>query len=217
MTETAMEFFAAGFLQPDKLIAGGGLLLVSFIIFAECGLLFGVIFPGDTLLVAVGVLAAQGQFSIYAALLAIVLSAALGGMAGFYIGRKYGPRLFTRQDGLFFRKEYINRAERFYEKHGGKTIAMARFVPVVRTFAPVVAGIGNMKVAKFTWFNAVGSLLWGVSITMLAYYFGSQFPWITNNIEYVFLLALPFILGPPAYHLAVNASLFNKKKDIKTK
>ena len=199
-----IELFAAGFFDPEKLIVSGGLLLIAAIIFAECGLLFGVVFPGDTLLVAVGVFAAQGQFSILTAISVIVISAILGGISGYYIGHKAGPRLFTKEDGMFFRREYIQKAEDFYEKHGGKTIALARFVPVVRTFAPVVAGIGNMNLGRFMFYNLLGSLAWGISITLVAYYLGGKFPFIVNHIEYVFLFAIPFILGPPLFHIWQN-------------
>lgn len=199
-----IDLFAGGFFDPEKLIISGGLLLIAAIIFAECGLLFGVVFPGDTLLVAVGVLAAQGQFSILTAILVIVVSAILGGVAGYYIGHKAGPKLFTKKDGVFFRHEYIQKAEDFYEKHGGKTIALARFVPVVRTFAPVVAGIGSMNLNRFMVYNIIGSVAWGASITLIAYYLGGKFPFIVNNIEYVFLFAIPFILGPPIYHIWQN-------------
>jgi membrane-associated protein len=192
---------AAGFFDPEQLVVSGGLLLIAAIIFAECGLLFGVIFPGDTLLVAVGILAAQGQFPVALAISIITVSAFLGGQAGYWIGNKSGPRLFRKDDGIIFRKEYIQKSEDFYERHGGKTIALARFVPVVRTFAPVVAGIGNMNPTKFVLYNALGSILWSTSITLFAYYLGSRIPFIVNNIEYVFILAIPFILGPPLYHL----------------
>lgn len=207
-----LDIFAAGFFDPEKLIVSGGLLLIAAIIFAECGLLFGVIFPGDTLLVAVGVFAAQGQFSIITAVSVIIVSAILGGIAGYYIGQQAGPKLFTREDGMFFRREYIRKAEEFYKKHGGKTIALARFVPVVRTFAPVVAGIGSMNINKFMFYNILGSILWGSSITLAAYYLGSKFPIIVNNIEYVFLLALPFILSPPAFHLYANYKKMKKPR-----
>lgn len=207
-----IDIFASGFFDPEKLIVSGGLILIAAIIFAECGLLFGVVFPGDTLLVAVGVLAAQGQLSIITAILVIVISAILGGIVGYYIGYKAGPKLFTKKDGVFFRHEYIQKAEDFYEKHGGKTIALARFVPVVRTFAPVVAGIGNMNLSKFMIYNVIGSVTWAGSITLLAYYLGGKFPFIVNHIEYVFLFAVPFILGPPIYHIYLN---YKKTKSTK--
>ncbi len=199
-----IDIFAAGIFDPEKLIVSGGLLLIAAIIFAECGLLFGVVFPGDTLLVAVGVLAAQGQISLLTSLLVIITSAILGGIAGYYIGHKAGPKLFTKEEGMFFRREYIQRAEEFYEKHGGKTIALARFIPVIRTFAPVVAGIGNMNPGKFMIYNIVGSLAWGLSITLVAYYLGGKFPFIVEHIEYVFLFAVPFIFGPPIFHIWQN-------------
>jgi membrane-associated protein len=207
-----IDIFAAGVFDPEKLIISGGLLLIAAIVFAECGLLFGVVFPGDTLLVAVGVLAAQGQFSILTAIAVIVGSAILGGISGYYIGHKAGPKLFTKKDGVFFRHEYIQKAEDFYEKHGGKTIALARFVPVVRTFAPVVAGIGNMNLNRFMIYNVIGSIAWGMSITLLAYYLGGKFPFIVNHIEYVFIFAVPFILGPPLYHVYMN---YKKTKSVK--
>lgn len=204
-----IDTFSSGIFDPESLIISGGLILIAAIIFAECGLLFGVVFPGDTLLIAVGVFASQGQFSIATAIAVIVVSAILGGIAGYYIGHKTGPKLFTKKDGVFFRHEYIQNAEDFYEAHGGKTIALARFVPIVRTFAPVVAGIGNMNHSKFMFYNILGSVLWGAGITLVAFYLGSQFPGLVNNIEYVFLFIIPFVLGPPAYHLYRN---YQKKK-----
>lgn len=198
----ALNFiYASGLFDPEKLIASGGLVLIAAIIFAECGLLFGVIFPGDTLLVALGIFAAQGQFPVALAIGVVIISAFLGGQAGYWIGQKTGPKLFVKKDGIIFRKEYIAKSELFYEKHGGKTIALARFVPVVRTFAPVVAGIGNMRLSRFVFYNALGSIVWATSITLFAYYVGSKIPFIVNNIEYIFILAVPFILGPPLYHL----------------
>lgn len=212
MTSLFAEFFALGIFDPEKLVTSGGLFLIALIIFAECGLLFGVVFPGDTLLIAVGILAAQGDFSVWTAILIIFIGAVLGGIAGYYIGAKAGPKLFTKKDGMLFRKEYIVRAEDFYERHGGKTIAMARFVPVVRTFAPVVAGIGKMNAAKFMFYNIIGSILWTMSITLLAYYLGSKIPFVVNNIEYIFVLAIPFIIGPPLFHIYDNYKKSRNKK-----
>jgi membrane-associated protein len=187
--------------DPETIVKSGGLALIAFIVFAESGLLFGIIFPGDTLLFAAGFIAAQGQFDIVHLITLIVISSILGGQAGFYIGEKAGPRLFRKKDGLFFRHEYIEKSERFYEKHGGKTIMFARFVPVVRTFAPVVAGVGKMDQRKFIIYNILGSSLWGISITLAGYFLGSQFPNLADKIELIFLVALPFIFGPPIYHI----------------
>jgi membrane-associated protein len=197
-------------LDPETLIASGGLLLIAFMVFAESGLLFGIVFPGDTLLFAAGFLAAQGQFGIAQLVAVIVVSSILGGNVGYSIGRRAGPRLFTKKDGLFFRHEYIEKSERFYEAHGGKTIMFARFVPVIRTFAPVVAGMGKMDRKKFLIFNILGSGLWGISITMAGYLLGNQFPHLADQIEKVFLVALPFIFGPAIYHVARDP-LFRQK------
>lgn len=189
-------------LFDPETIASGGLVLIGLMVFAESGLLFGIIFPGDTLLFAAGFLAAGGQMSIVPLIAVIVISSILGGQTGYYIGRRYGPKVLTKKDGIFFRHEYIKKSEDFYKKHGGKTIMFARFVPVVRTFAPVVAGVGKMDIKQFTVFNILGSALWGFSITLAGYFLGSQFPGMADKIELVFLLAIPFIFGPPIYHLA---------------
>jgi membrane-associated protein len=197
-------------LDPQSLIASGGLLLIAFMVFAESGLLFGIIFPGDTLLFAAGFFAAQGQFGIVELVAVIVVSSILGGNVGYSIGRRAGPRVFTKKDGLFFRHEYIEKSEKFYEAHGGKTIMFARFIPIIRTFAPVVAGVGKMDRKKFLVFNILGSGLWGASVTLAGYWLGSQFPHLADHIEKVFIVALPFIFAPPIYHIARDP-VFRKK------
>jgi membrane-associated protein len=188
-------------LDPESIISGGGLLLIAFIIFAESGLLFGFFFPGDTLLFAAGLIASQGDFSLLAVVTVIVISAIAGGQVGYIIGHRAGPRLFKKKDGIIFRKEYVEQAELFYEKHGGKTIVLARFVPVVRTFAPVVAGIGNMNLKKFTLYNMIGSAIWGISITILGYYFGSKIPNIDTYILPIIGAAMIFSFAPTIYHI----------------
>ncbi len=199
-------------LDPESL-ASGGLLIIGLMIFAESGLLFGVVFPGDTLLFAAGFLAAGGGSNIAALVAVIVISSTLGGQTGYFLGRRYGPRVFAKKDGIFFRREYVAKSEDFYEKHGGKTIMLARFVPVIRTFAPVIAGVGNMNLPKFTLFNFLGSALWGASITLAGYYLGNQFPGLADKIELVFLLAIPFVFAPPIYHLARDPIVRKKIKN----
>lgn len=189
------------FFDPETIVKSGGLALIGFMVFAESGLLFGIIFPGDTLLFAAGFIAAQGHLDITQLIAVIVIASILGGQAGYIIGKKAGPKIFTRKDGVFFRHEYIKKSEDFYAKHGGKTIALARFIPVVRTFAPVVAGVGNMNQQKFIFFNILGSAIWGAGVTLAGYFLGTQFPGLSDKIEYVFLFALPFIFGPPIYHI----------------
>lgn len=189
------------FLDPETILATGGLALIAFIIFAECGLLFGFFLPGDTLLFAAGFFASQGKVNLAALIVTIVLSAIAGNAAGYEIGRRAGPRLFKKKDGIIFRKEYISRAEMFYEKHGGKTIILARFVPIVRTFAPVVAGIGNMNIKLFTFYNVLGSLIWGIGVTMLGYYLGSKIPNIDSYLMPIILAAMLLSFGPTIYHI----------------
>lgn len=188
-------------LDPNSLISSGGLALIAFIVFAESGLLFGFFFPGDTLLLAAGVLAAAGEFNIVVLVVTIMISAIVGGYCGYWIGKKAGPRLFKKEDGIIFRKEYIEKSELFYEKHGGKTIILARFIPVVRTFAPVVAGIGKMDQAKFMTYNIIGSAIWGAGVTLLGYYFGSKIPNIEEYIIYILILAMLITVAPTIYHI----------------
>jgi membrane-associated protein len=189
------------FLDPETIIATGGLALIAFIIFAECGLLFGFFFPGDTLLFAAGFFASQGHIALAGLLAVIILSAIAGNAVGYEIGKRAGPRLFRKGDGIVFRKEYIQQAEAFYEKHGGKTVILARFVPVVRTFAPVVAGIGKMDVKLFTFYNVLGSFIWGIGVTMLGYYLGSKIPNIDTYLLPIILLAMTLSFGPTLYHI----------------
>jgi membrane-associated protein len=189
------------FLDPQTIIKSGGLALIAFIVFAESGLLFGFFFPGDTLLFAAGLLASQDQFSIWLVIPIIVVSAVLGGQSGYLIGKRFGPRLFKKKDGILFRHEYIERSEVFYEKHGGKTIILARFMPIIRTFAPVVAGVGSMDIRKFSAYNIIGSSIWGVGVTLIGYFFGHKIP----NIDKYLLPIIAFVMvasfAPAIYHI----------------
>lgn len=194
-------------LDPNHLLQGagvvGGLIIIGSIIFAESGLLIGFFLPGDTLLFTAGFFAAQGQLPLGAVLAVIFIAAVIGDNVGYIIGKKTGPRLFTKKDGLIFRQEYIRRAEAFYEKHGGKTIIIARYVPVVRTFAPLVAGVGKMDRKKFVLYNILGAALWTGSVVMLGYWLGSLIDpkvmerWILLAIT----VAMTITLGPTLYHL----------------
>lgn len=203
-------------LDPETIIATGGLALIAFIVFAECGLLFGFFLPGDTLLFAAGFFASQGQIGIASLIVVIVISAIAGNATGYEIGKRAGPKLFTKEDGIVFRKEYIVQAEEFYQKHGGKTILLARFVPLVRTFAPVVAGVAKMDIKLFTFYNVVGSILWGAGVTLLGYYFGSKIPNIDTYILPIILTAMALSFGPSIYHILkdpkARAAIKNKFK-----
>ena len=194
-------------LEPTSLLEGagviGGLGIIGAIIFAESGLLIGFFLPGDTLLFTAGFFAAQGNLPLAGVLAVIFLTAIIGDNVGYTIGKKSGPKLFSKKDGIIFRQEYIARAEKFYEKHGGKTIIIARFVPVVRTFAPVVAGVGNMERKKFVLYNVVGAAIWTGSVVMLGYWLGSLID--PHAMEKYLLLAIfgamIITVGPTLYHL----------------
>lgn len=167
----------------EHLIKSGGILVVALIVFAESGLLIGFFLPGDTLLFAAGLAAANGDLPLLPLIVAIIVAAVVGDNVGYSIGRRTGSRLFTKKDGLIFRQEYIERASEFYEKHGGKTIILARFTPVVRTFAPVVAGASKMNRERFMLFNVVGGILWGAGMTLLGFFVGDLVPGLDKYME----------------------------------
>lgn len=188
-------------LDPET-IAQAGLVLITLIVFIESGLLVGFFLPGDTLLFTVGILAAQGQFNVWVAIAAIAVAAIIGDNVGYTIGKYSGKRMFTKEDGILFKHEYVERAQKFYEKHGGKTIILARFVPIVRTFAPLVAGIGRMDRRLFVIYNVVGALLWSISVTLAGYFVGGRFPDLIHYLEYVFIGIVVFSFAPAIMHIA---------------
>lgn len=171
------------------MIAWGGYAILFAIIFAETGLLIGFFLPGDSLLVTAGILASQDLFGLDIVLLILILipAAIIGDAVGYSIGRRSGDRLLKRPDSRFFKREHIEKTQAFYAKHGGKTIVLARFVPIVRTFAPVVAGIAKMPYREFALFNIAGGLLWILSTTLLGFFLGKIIPreTLTSYIHYV--------------------------------
>jgi membrane-associated protein len=185
------------------LVTWGGYVGLTAIIFAETGLLFGFFLPGDSLLVTAGLLASQpDKYPLNVYVLGGLLSAAsiVGNGLGYYIGRLAGPRLFTREDSLLFNKKHLYRAHEFYERHGGKTIILARFMPIVRTFVPVVAGMAQMQYRRYTVYNIIGGLAWIWSMLFTGYFLGRYIPGIGDRIELVilvviFLSILPGIIG----------------------
>ncbi len=188
-------------LNPETIVQSGGVLLVAAIVFAESGLLIGFFLPGDTLLFSAGFFASQDKLPLAWLLFAVVTMAILGDNVGYSIGRRAGKRIFKKQDGILFRKEYIERAEVFYEKHGGKTVTLARFVPIVRTFAPVVAGAGNMDRGRFLAYNALGATVWGAGVIMLGYFLGTKIPNIDKYLLPVVLAAMIFTFSSPIIHI----------------
>lgn len=175
MPEWLQEFFR--YLTPDgirDMIAWGGIPILCLIVFVETGLLIGFFLPGDSLLVTAGLLAAHPdiQLNLPVALVALSASAIVGDAVGFWIGSKAGPALFKRDDSRFFKRKHLMRAHAFYEKYGGKTIVIARFIPIVRTFAPTVAGAAAMSYRKFLTYNVLGGVGWVASMVLGGYYFG---------------------------------------------
>lgn len=189
----------------DKWILGGGYIAIGGTVFAESGLLIGFFLPGDTLLFGAGILAAQGVFYLPLLIAIIVVSAIIGDNVGYSIGRRTGPRLFNKKESILFRPEQLELAEKFYERHGGKTIIIARFVPVVRTFAPMVAGISKMPREKFMLYNIIGGTLWGGGVTLAGYFLGKQMPWLEHYIT-------PVIFGIVSLSVAVSVGHLLKEK-----
>lgn len=164
------------FLQPQLLIGALGLIGVIVIIFAETGLFFGFFLPGDSLLFTAGFLASQGYISIGWLLIGTFIAAVVGDSVGYAFGRKVGPAIFKRPNSVFFNPKHVITAQEFYEKHGKKTIILARFIPIVRTFAPIVAGIGNMDYKTFLSFNVIGGFVWTWAMLLLGYLLGAVIP-----------------------------------------
>ena len=163
-------------LDPKLIISAFGTVGVIAIVFMETGLFVGFFFPGDSLLFTAGFFASQGYLPLGWLLIGVSIAAIVGDSVGYAFGRKAGPALFTRDDSRLFNKKHIANAQHFYEKHGPQTIVMARFIPVIRTFAPIVAGIGGMAYRRFLTFNIVGGVAWTVALTCLGYGFGQIIP-----------------------------------------
>ena len=184
--------------DPRLLVQAGGYVGLTAIIFSETGLLIGFFLPGDSLLVTAGLLSSQPQFGLNMWLLGLLLTIAaiVGNTLGYAIGRYTGPRLFTRDDSLLFKKKHLYQAQAFYEKHGGKTLVIARFMPIVRTFVPVVAGLGAMKLRTYTAYNVLGAVLWIWSMLFVGYFLGRYVPGIENHITKVILVVIFVSLLP---------------------
>ena len=185
----------------QALIAWGGYAGLTAIIFAETGLLVGFFLPGDSLLVTAGLLAATtGVFNVFYLGLLLTVASILGNTSGYHIGRATGTRLFSREDSLLFNNKHLYRAHEFYERHGGKTVVIARFMPIVRTFVPVVAGMAQMEYRRYTLYNVIGGLGWIWGMLFIGYFLGRYIPGIDRHIETVialviFLSLLPGIIG----------------------
>lgn len=187
-------------LSPEHIIQTGGLIAIGVIIFAESGLLIGFFLPGDSLLFTGGFLASQNLINIHLLAAVCFVAAVAGDSFGYMFGNKVGPKLLKRKDGKIFKKAYISQAEAFYKKHGKKTIILARFTPIVRTFAPIVAGIGSMSYQSFLLFNVIGGALWALGITYLGYFLGKSIPGVDKYLEPVILAVVFLSLLPGLIH-----------------
>jgi membrane-associated protein len=179
------------FFDPFIIIKTLGLLGLFFIIYAESGLFFGFFFPGDSLLFTAGFLASQNYLSIFPLVLGAFVCAVLGDNTGYWFGKKVGPKIFVKEDSIFFHKDHVMKAKNFYEKYGKKTIILARFVPVVRTFAPILAGVGEMKYTDFMSYNFVGGFIWSFGLVFSGYFLGRVVP---NIDKYILPLIIIIIL-----------------------
>jgi membrane-associated protein len=190
-------------LSPES-IASGGLILIGLIVFAESGLLIGFFLPGDTLLISAGIIASQGDLPLTLTIITIAVAAMVGDNVGYTIGKYSGKRLLHKKDGILYKREYIERAEVFYEKHGIKTVLFARFVAIIRTFSPLVAGITHMNRAKFVFYDMIGAITWATSITLLGYWVGQKVPKLGDYLELTLIAVVLISVIPTLWHIFGN-------------
>jgi membrane-associated protein len=189
------------YLDP-KTIAGAGYVVLFLVVFAETGLAAGFFLPGDSLLVVAGLFAARGDLNVFILLISLFVAAVVGDAVGYYSGLKMGPRIFKREKSLLFRPSHLEKAQGFYDKYGGKTIIIARFVPIIRTFAPIVAGAAKMPYRSFVVFNVLGGFLWVFSMILSGYFLGSVLKSrfginLDEHIEKVVIIVVALSLLPP--------------------
>lgn len=180
--------------DPEKLLREGGFYVVVFVIFAETGLFFGFFLPGDYLLFLAGMFVATGKLdvNIYVLIAGLMAAAISGNFTGYWFGRKTGPVLYQRKDSFFFKKRFLKAAEAYYNKQGAFALIMGRFVPIVRTFAPIIAGVVKLDFRKFALYNILGAILWIASLTLLGYFLGKKFEREIN--QYLLYIILGFIV-----------------------
>ena len=194
--------FLKQLVNPESIIHYGGIYLLLFVVFAETGLFVGFFLPGDSLLFTAGLLCSTGILVIHPFLLVvlIIIAAVAGNLVGYGFGKKVGPLLFKRKSGLLFRQEHLVAANEFYKKHGKKTIILSRFLPIVRTFAPIVAGIVKLELYKFFIYSLVGAFFWVNALVLTGYYMGKYIPGIKDYLGYIviFLIVItsvPFVIN----------------------
>jgi membrane-associated protein len=203
-------------LNVNDIIQTGGLLVIAFMIFAESGLLLGIILPGDSLLLAAGVFAGRGKLPIGWLVPLVIISAIIGYEVGYSIGKKIGPRLFKRDDGFLFRKEYMAKIEEFFNKYGAVTLVLARFIANVRTIVSAVAGASGMDRRRYFTYNVLGAILWGGGVTLLGYWLGNNVPNIDKYIIPLVIIALLLMYAVTVWQLTNSPERRQKlKKGLK--
>jgi membrane-associated protein len=190
-----------GHYSLDALIQWGGYLLLVAIVFAETGLLIGCFLPGDSLLITAGLLAAAGHLNIWWINALLIAAAIIGDSVGYAIGTRLGPRIFTREKSLLFNPQHVLRTRRFYEKYGPKTIVIARFVPIIRTFAPVLAGVGVMEYRRFLTYNVLGGIGWVASMSWAGYLLGQTVPNISKHMHVLVIVIIVLSCVPIAVEI----------------
>ncbi len=197
-------------MDSEELIRTGGLITITLIIFIENGIIFGFFLPGDYLLFLSGVFCGTRLLDVPVTLLmaCVFAAAVLGSLLGYIIGRYFGDNIQNRPDSLFFKKKYIENTRKYFEKYGSQTLIIARFLPVVRTFSPILAGIVKMNFYKFMLYNILGGLIWTVVLVGGGFYFGEKFPWIVDYVQYIIF----FFLGITTF--TVIRGYLNAKKEL---
>jgi membrane-associated protein len=201
-----LEFFRL-ILNSEEIISKGGLILVTLIVFAETGIFFCFFLPGDYLLFTAGMFCGIGLFKVHISILILCLATAAiaGNYTGYYFGKYLGNNLLNRKESFFFKRQYITNTERVFEKYGGNALIIGRFLPMIRTFAPILAGIIKFKPVRFAFYNISGALLWVLSICLLGYFLGKEYPQILDYVEYIIL----------AFILLTSVAVFNSYKKLR--
>lgn len=212
--ETIWEFLKE-LTHPQSIIHYGGLTLLTIVVFAETGIMVGFFLPGDSLLFTAGLLTATGIMDnhILSVLFWVSFAAILGDSFGYYIGKKMGQTLFKKKESLLFKPEYVTLTKQFYDKHGGKALVLGRFLPIIRTFAPILAGVAGLQYRQFIFYNIAGGVLWVFSLVLTGYFLGVYIPNIKNYLEYI-IIGLIIVTTIPVVRtfLKERASAKNRKK-----
>ena len=201
--------------NPESIIRYGGIALLIFVIFAETGLMVGFFLPGDSLVFVAGLICGTEHqlmnISIIMLAASLSLAAIIGNIAGYYFGKKIGPALFTKDDNLIFKKRYVEITNSFYERHGGKSLVLGRFLPIIRTFAPILAGVIKMNFKPFIFYTVIGAILWIGSLSILGYYLG-RISWIKENLEWI-VIGLVIITSLPIINTFRKEKKLGKEND----